>query len=250
MMSGARAWQERVVPLTGSGLPGFLRLNPPTGNDELAVAGVDTRAAVQLLDRLVEPATETGALAAADRDRLLAALYRCLWGDQVTASHDCAACGSPYDLEFRLSALEASLSASREPAVAVGPRAIRDADDIVFQLPDAAAEDAAAAGGPAGLAAMAAAIADLPVDVLAGRLDVLAPIIDVDLAASCAECGHGASLRFDLQSFALQRLLDERERLLADVDVIARAYGWSLEAILGLERSLRQGFAQRLRDSA
>jgi hypothetical protein len=71
-------------------------------------------------------------------------------------------------------------------------------------------------------------------------------LIDVDLEAACAECGQAAVARFDIQSFVLQRTLYQREGVLSEVHALAGAYGWSLNEILGLPRSLRRSLAERL----
>jgi hypothetical protein len=246
-MERARAWTERVAPKAGGELPSFMRLREPAGRDELSLAGVDTSAAVALLDRLVEPQVATGELAASDRDRLLAALHRSLWGDRIVSSLECAGCGAMYDLSFELSGLEDSLEAGREASRAAGARRIEDKDGRAYRLPSAQdEEDAATRGRDAGRAMLAASIADgLDPDALDMRLEALAPILDVDLDAPCAECGHPAMLRFDIQTFTLQRLLDEREAMVEEVHKLATAYGWSLGEILELQRSLRRRFAER-----
>lgn len=77
-------------------------------------------------------------------------------------------------------------------------------------------------------------------------LQAAAPIIDLELAASCADCGHQQTAHFDLQSFLLQRLINERENLLAEVHLLASAYGWSLSEILSLARSTRRQLANAI----
>ena len=251
-MERARAWTERVAPRAGGELPSFMRLREPAGRDELLLAGVDTRAAVGLLDRLVEPPVATGELAASDRDRLLAALHRGLWGDRIVSSVECAGCGAMFDLSFDLSGLERALEEGRERSQAAGPRHIDDTHGRRYRLPSAQdEEDAAGRGRDDGRALLAASIAEeIDPDALDARLEALAPILDVDLDAPCAECGHPAQLRFDIQTFTLQRLLDEREAVVEEVHALATAYGWSLGEILGLQRSLRRRFAERCEGSA
>jgi len=249
-----RVWSERVRLRTHAATPRAASLREPRGEDELALQGVDTRAAVAFLDRLLEQSPPAGDLSASDRDGLLAALHRGLWGDRVVSTLDCAACGAPYDLAFELSALQQSLEAGREAAAVVEPRVLETSAGFRLRLPDAAEEDEAAQLGPAlGRARLAAAVAgpegaDDP--QLEPRLEALAPLIDVDVEAPCAECGHPALARFDVQSFVLQRLLDEREGLLGEIHTLAGAYGWSLTEILGLPRSLRRAMTEQLGQTA
>lgn len=241
------------------------QLREPDGQDELSVDGVDTRAAAALLSRLIEPAAlDVGALSASDRDALLAALHRRLWGDRILASLDCAACGAPYDLDFALSALQRQLAQGMPAFHCEAPRQLALADGHRIKLPSVAEEDAAAGSAPADArqqllarvtgqcevveveqAEQVEQAAQVVAQVVA-QLEALAPLLDVDLDTRCAECGHAQLARFDVQSHLLQRLLDERELLLADLHTLAGRYGWSSTEILALPRSLRQSLVQRL----
>ena len=79
-------------------------------------------------------------------------------------------------------------------------------------------------------------------------LDDLAPIMDIELAASCAECGHVHTVEFDIQSYLLGALLGERRRLMREVHRIAAFYGWSLDEILSLERTERRQLVDLIED--
>ncbi len=248
---------ERVLLRHVAQQPVFARLRELRGSDELAVQGVDTRAAVQLLDRLLDrdrglDATPRAAadLSASDRDALLAALHRATWGDRITSSLRCPACGEMVDLSFELSALQRQLQPKPAAVQVDGLRALHNAQGKAYALPDASTEEAAATLGlQAGMASLQASIAgaDAPdAAALGAELEALAPLLDVELDAACAECGASQLVRFDIQSFTLQRLLDERERLLGEVHALAGGYGWSLDEIVSLPRSLRRSLAARL----
>ena len=246
---------ERVTLHHAATTPLAACLREPRGDDELALAGVDTRAAVQLLDRLaLQSPCPSAQLSAGDRDQLLAALHRALWGDRIVSTLACPACGADYDLVFQLSALQRSLAEQAEPTVVEACRTLRTAAGERFELSAADMEDAAAMRGPTGGAAwLAAAISggvDADPDAVGQRLDAIAPLIDVDLDTRCAECGEPQQARFDLQGFVLQRLLDERDGVLDDLHALAAGYGWSLPDILALPRSLRRSLQQRLAGSA
>ncbi len=232
----------------------WVRLREPQAGDELALNGVDTRAAVGLLDRLMDtPPCSAGALSASDRDALLCALHRGLWGDRIVSSLTCRACGALYDLSFTLSAMQWQLAQAGDAAVVEAPRVLVDGQGQRYRLPDAAEEEGAAQlGSDAGRAALREAVQgtdplrtdDIP--AVSARLEALAPIIDVDLDAACAECGQAQQARFDIQSFVLQRLLDERDGLRGEVHALASGYGWPLHDIVSLPRSLRRSLVQRL----
>jgi hypothetical protein len=71
-------------------------------------------------------------------------------------------------------------------------------------------------------------------------LDEVAPLIDLELTASCAECGYPHTIQFDIQSYLLGALLGERNRLIKEIHRVATAYGWCLDDILSLTRSERR----------
>jgi hypothetical protein len=245
-------WNERIRVCHAGAAPQALRLREPRGADELALDGVDTRAAVHWLDALLDGQPAAAELSASDRDALLAGVHRALWGDRIVSSFACVACGKMVDLSFELSALQRDLASRREAAQVSAPRHLHDHDGLAYMLPSAADEESAALlPAPRAREALAQVIrpgADAA--LLAARLEALAPLLDVDLDAVCAECGQAQQMRFDIQSFVLQRLLDERESLLAEVHALAAGYGWSLAEITALPRSLRRAFAARLQAQA
>jgi hypothetical protein len=219
-----------------------------TGGDEMAVDGVDTRAAVALLARLLTatPPVAAAALSACDRDALLAALHRQCWGDRIVSTITCRACGAKYDLSFELSAVQRHL-ASDAPVWLARGGVLTSADGRSLTVPDASDEISAVERGVSGaverLAERAGAEAD-GIAEAAAALESAAPIVDLELDATCPECGGGQNAHFDLQSFVLQRLLNERGVLFADVHLLATTYGWSLGEILALTRHTRRSFVE------
>lgn len=241
--------EERVALRFLRNEPTVVSLRDLCGDDELSVSGVDTRSAVALLDGLVGPHGISAAeLSASDRDALFAALHRKLWGDRIVSSLRCTACDALYDLSFDLSALQRQLVSTVPSHRITAPNCIEAEDRSVYQLPTAEDEEAAAAlgleTGRAQLIQMAAGTNERA--DAAAALEALAPLLDVDLETTCAECSHAQPARFDVQTFVLQRLLNERDHLLAELHAIACGYGWSLTEILSLARSVRQSLVQRL----
>jgi hypothetical protein len=234
----------RHVPVAAGAVP-WIALRELHGRDELAVDGVDTRAALALLDRLIgQAALPAASLCAADRDALLAALHRREWGDRIVTTLVCVACGERFDLSFALSAVQAHLAKTATGAPVSPPTGQQELD-------------AASHGARAGVVALGAALGaevgaetDIAaVEVLAATLEAEAPILDLEITAECAECGHAQAAHFDVQSFVLQRLIGERALLQAEVHQLASHYGWSLREILGLPRPTRRGFARMIDDA-
>ncbi|MDT8999138.1 hypothetical protein RQP53_07645 [Paucibacter sp. APW11] len=272
------SWSEPVA-LRHAGGPGKglrraprARLREPTGSDELALTGVDTAAGVAWLAALLEGASAPE-LSASDRDALFAAQHRAIWGDRIVSTLDCAACHSRFDLSFQLSALQREIAASADsteatsqPGALAKSRSLHDAQtQRHWQLSTAADEVLALQWGQEHGRALLAALArgdlssldeaeleragDLPealIAAAAARLEALAPLLDIDLDADCPECGCGHRVRFDIQSWVLQRVIDERPQLLADLHALAAGYGWSFAEISALPRSLRRDLAEQL----
>ena len=77
---------------------------------------------------------------------------------------------------------------------------------------------------------------DLDVAEFEKTLEQLAPTLDLDLQACCAECGENQPVHFDVQNYSLGALLAERKRLMSQVHCLASAYGWGFNEILSLTR--------------
>jgi hypothetical protein len=221
-----------------------LMLRELCGLDVLTVHGVDTRSAIELLDRLL--VTRNAQVAAAaeltvpERDRALAAVYQRTFGNKISGSPRCLQCDSPYDTDFELSDLVQTLW--RE----LPPRVVTTATGRRFRVPTGTDElavghlepDAAARAIAARCAVDGTGSADDSLE-LSQLLERAAPVLDLDLSGVCPECGAENALAFRMQSYLLHALANERARLAGELDVLARAYGWSASEILALPRATR-----------
>ena len=221
-----------------------------TGQDEIELTGIDTRAAIDLLSRLVEvdlSETDTPVvvdkLTASDRDALLAAVHRQCWGDEINSTLTCTACAQRFDLSFMLSDMQQQFVLQRLQTVLLpeGWRVPNARDEIASAQEETVAQAAQKIAALSGVGAEQIEFAN-PV------FEKFAPLLDVDLDATCPECGHQQQAHFDVQSFVLMRLFNERDLLISQIHIMARAYGWSINSILELPRSIRLQFAQRLAD--
>ena len=70
------------------------------------------------------------------------------------------------------------------------------------------------------------------------------PQADVGLDLSCAVCGASWGAIFDIASFFWAELCAIAKRLLREVDVLARAYGWREADILALSNTRRQFYIE------
>ncbi len=244
-----------VVALRFGSRGGFAALREPCGHDEEAIDGTTTACALALLDRLLvarPTAVRAGELCAADRDLLLGAVYRGIYGDLVESSVLCRACDQPFDLDFSLSELAGSLLPERDAPAERDQPVRRDdgtlalADRRCFRLPTGDDELAVAELPPERAAnellrrcMVEGSAADDPAPVIEAMRSA-APIMDLDVDATCFECGNEQPVHFDLQRYLLARLLGEQRQRTHQVHRLARAYGWSRREILDLPRSTRQ----------
>ena len=120
-------------------MPGirWARLHELQGSDEQIVDGNDTGVAIRLLDRLIiegpGPLLKPGnasTLVAADRDRLLAAIYRSAYGSRITGTVTCRSCGAAFDIDFDLLDLQAALTPAQTPAP------VEDDGHVIFKMAD------------------------------------------------------------------------------------------------------------------
>jgi hypothetical protein len=119
---------------------------------------------------------------------------------------------------------------------------VPSADDELKSIAEGVADAAARLAGRPGAA---------PGDIerAAAALESGAPILDVEIEARCVGGGASQLSHFDLQSFVMQRLLDERPALLAEVHALADGYGWPLREILALTRRTRRSLAGLVADA-
>jgi hypothetical protein len=243
------------IPLRFAGAGRAAYLPELTGRDEMAVCGANTANAIRLLSALLDSAAHRETerlcaedLVAADRDRVLAAVYRWAFGDRIESTLKCTRCSQPFDLHFSLRQLIAAVD-ERIDGEALRPvpeGQFETSDGLRFRLPTGRDE--------LDLAGFSATEME---SLLLGRcveggswpenriafeqvLEQVAPLLDQELLAACAECGHVHTVQFDMQTYVLGAILAERRRLLVEINRIAKAYSWSLDEILSLRRSDRR----------
>lgn len=77
---------------------------------------------------------------------------------------------------------------------------------------------------------------------VAGALDAVQPLADAQILLTCPACGYVWSLILDIIDFVWTRLEALALRLLAEVDALARAYGWREADILALSPTRRHAY--------
>ena len=249
--------QVQLKPGLKGGRWAYLR--PLCGHDEAFINGTGSIEATRFLDQLLvsTPGTTIGSgkareLAVCDCDRLFAALYLNYFGEQVESTVTCQSCDQPFELRFSLRELMASLD-KVNATKATGP----DDEGIYtlvdgrrFRLPTAGDRDSLL--GLDSEQAMTTLLKRCVVEgdpahnseELEAAMDEVGAVLDLDLDATCPDCGALQTVRFDIQTYLLRALAYERRFLNREVHHIARAYGWGHQEILNLTREERRAFVR------
>lgn len=214
----------------------------PVGRDFLALW--DQGAGRHPLDRAV------GLIAACDgmtpgqaadltidsRDRALYGIASRLFGDRISLIATCAECSAETELTFRASDALAVPEPADRIALADGVAWFRlpTSRDLAAALaapsPEEALLDRVLIDGDNSTELRSAASAALSQE---------AGLTDLELAHRCDRCGTEGTTPFDVLDYLWRRIVAEARRLLREVHVIARAYGWSNEAIIALSPARR-----------
>ena len=240
-------------------LPGstWASLRELCGHDEQSVGEAGTVGAIRLLDRLLVSTSGTdmgpgkaGVLTAADRDRLLASIYVRIYGSRIETTVNCNNCDAQFDIDFSLEELVSHLySGSTTIKVEKEPEGtFRLPDGYRFRLPTG--EDECAVLGMSPEEAenellKRCALEGDPIgdtESLQRTMNDLAPLLDLDLEARCPECNNKQMVHFDIQNYLFSALRQEQKQLALEVHRLATAYGWNLNEILQLSRSLRRSY--------
>jgi hypothetical protein len=81
---------------------------------------------------------------------------------------------------------------------------------------------------------------------LAAAIEAHDPYAEIRLALACPECGGQWQEPLDIVDYFWRVLTQEAQTLLAQVDLLARAYGWSQEEILNLGASRRALYVEMI----
>ena len=88
------------------------------------------------------------------------------------------------------------------------------------------------------------ALPDLVLDALSRRMETLDPGAAVLFALDCPQCAAHWSAPLDVGELVWQKVQVSAERLLLDVDALARAYGWTERDVLNLSPARRAAYLQ------
>jgi len=72
------------------------------------------------------------------------------------------------------------------------------------------------------------------------------PRAEITIRLTCPACSHEWDLLFDIADFFWTEIAAKGHRLLREIDVLARAYGWTEREILSLSAQRRQTYLELL----
>jgi hypothetical protein len=227
--------------------------------DAAAVQSAPGRALALLAAACPDQAPEALArLSIGRRDDRLLTLREWAFGPELESLADCPRCGDCVELRFRVGDIRIPSGAADPPEAIV---VTFDCQELRFRLPDSEDLAALAAAGDGVdrvsvllhrclLAAPGederpfGPLPDAAVEEIAGRMAEADPQADIELALSCPACGHGWLAPFDIGSFLWIEVDGWARRLLQDVHLLARAYGWREADILALSPQRRQRYLE------
>jgi hypothetical protein len=185
-------------------------------------------------------------LSIGERDRLLLAARARTFGRRMDCETTCGWCDARLELSLDAVELSVSRSAIDDDDLEVEAQGV----SVRFRLPDStdiAACREAAADPVAQLLERCVqvvtppdgslAVAMLPqavLDAVTERMAVLDPQAEMLLDLDCPECGVHSQTSFDPAAYFMAEIDARAARLLEEVHVLARAYGWNEADVLAL----------------
>lgn len=196
-------------------------------------------------------------LAIGARDRALAEQRIATYGAVAPAFVVCPACSE--GLEFRVDF--ARVCELRDPGECEGSFVLEhESFRVEFRLPSTGDLMAITQDAEHGRAVLIERIilaaerqgdhvspGSLPASVIAAleaEIERLDPISDIRFGQTCPNCQHRFVAPFDVARFCWHELDVDARRLLQEVDVLARIYGWSEAEILTLSRARRSTYLE------
>lgn len=201
---------------------------------------------------------ELAALPVGRRDARLLRLRQLTFGERIEARARCPQCSEQLGVELACSELLAGdldTSAPREHRIEVGAHAVtfRMADSFdlaaIAMLTDIEVARqlllercVLSIEGPGDLDATT--LPEAIAVAVAGAMAALDPQAELLLDLECPACGHGWQSALDIATLLWSEVHAYARRSLLEVDLIARAYGWSEREILALSAARRATYLE------
>lgn len=135
-----------------------------------------------------------------------------------------------YEIEYRPITVRDLLQLSRMPDIESAKRSLVQAAVLTARL-----------------SGQEVAVEDLPDDVVAVIGEAVRerdPQSEVRIKLACPSCERQWNVAFDIASFLYKELSVQAQRNLQEINLLARAYGWSEKEILSLTSTRRRAYLQ------
>lgn len=185
-------------------------------------------------------------------------LHSALAGPTLDATASCPACGEAAEFGVEVGELVAQGNELVAAPPAPAPLEV-DGFVVLWRSPDSSDVDAASAAGSAREAERVLlercvadardpdgeAIDSLPAGVRAALARAMAdadPLAEVLVTVACPQCGEEFVADVDVGRFVWAEVHARGQRVLHEVDVLARAYGWTEAEVLALSERRRAAY--------
>ncbi|MBA2435925.1 MAG: phage baseplate protein [Verrucomicrobiota bacterium] len=194
---------------------------------------------------------ELADLSIGERDARLLQLRRQVLGAGAEGFAECPGCTERVEFPLDIAALEGR-APSRPPDTLPHYEIESSGDIIRFRLPTShdLAEAVAAPDSSLALRELVercAGQANLPnetVEAISQAMLQADPAAEITLQLSCPVCAQEWDLLFDISAFFWAEIAAQAQRLLREIDALARAYGWTEHEILSLPAQRRETYLE------
>jgi hypothetical protein len=193
-----------------------------------------------------------------ERDARLLELRSPVLGPRAEGFAECPRCTERVEFPLDTAAISLEGGTSARPPLTPGYHEIEvDGKQVRFRLPTSRdlVEVVAASDSSQGLRQLVEGCifapneVNLPNDILeaVGHAMLEAdPQAEILLRLTCPACGHQWELFFEIAEFFWSEISAQAQRLLREIDALARAYGWTEREILNLPAERRQTYLEML----
>ncbi len=239
----------------------WIFLNELRGLEEQMVSGSKSIDAIMLLDACIVnfvesdfAVTKASSLTIPDREIVLTAMYENTYGPKIETSVQCQECNQPFDIDFILSDLISSLKPKQ-------PNGWKETDGLyIFTTTNGISFRLCTGDDELAVMGMETEQAEEEIisrcllkgdkenarKEISNAMSQVASLIDLDIDTNCPDCETQQKFHFNLQSYLLNSLIRDKKLLTAEIHQIAINYGWGLDEILNLQRSLRKTYVSYL----